>query len=794
MNDFPNVAPSWSGENVDLSLDVGLTALKRKDYQTAIAHLEAVCQAAADRQVLAKAQMGLVRAYDRTGNLEAAIALCQSLQSSSSQQVRDWATQTLEDFAHRHLNTEAVQAGTQTGTTAQISPILPDFSTDPDLHYTEIPQSAIQELSSSIEPSVDPENSFDRADQNAIAPSNLSNLSNLSQVTEPILSAQANSSEDELQESHPQLPEWKQAGRSQKWPPLGAIRLEQLGFLQAGTAIALIWLVHTVIWTTLTVINNRLAVTNWPIDLRSFAVFYHDPFWTILFTLVILLGLSPWLLDSVLQRLYGLQPLTPSRLQGHSPEANRLLKRVCNQRRIPIPKLGILPTAAPLALTYGCLPQSARIVISQGLLEQLNDDEIAAIYAGELAHIVYWDFVPMTLVTLIAQIPYLVYWQVARWGDLQSNSWLRSLTGVISAIGYGLYWLVRCTGLWLSRLRLYHSDRFASDVTGNPNGLTRALLKITLGTATAIRERGYTLPLLESFDLLVPVGHRTALSWGSVYLDRSTAACGWDRTNPGRGWLVINNAHPLMGDRLHLLTQYARHWRLDTEIPLEPVNSQSPQLARAVRRMQLQAAPFIGILVGLTMVLLLWTVGMVANWEHWSKLSWLQGDRSILWGLMLIGFSIGSLLRINPFFPDIQAGNLQIEPSLSDLLSNVASLPVDSQPVRLQGKLLGRRGIESWLVQDLILQTETGLIKLHYLSQLGTVGNLLLHPQRPDQMVNTSVTVTGWFRRGATPWIDVETIQPQQGKTFRSGHPIASTLLTLAVALWGAYIIARGSA
>jgi len=185
-------------------------------------------------------------------------------------------------------------------------------------------------------------------------------------------------------------------------------------------------------------------------------------------------------------------------------------------------------------------------------------------------------------------------------------------------------------------------------------------------------------------------------------------------------------------------------------------------------------------------------MGMVADWANWSKLSWLEGDRSILWGLVLIGFSIGSLLRINAFFPDIRSTNLQSDPSLSDLLRNTASLPVDSQPVRLQGKLLGRQGVESWLVQDLMLQTDTGLIKLHYLSQLGTAGNLLLHPQRPDLMVNTLVLVTGWFRRVATPWIDVDTIQLKQGTTFRSGHPIASTLLTLVTAVWGVYIIVRG--
>jgi hypothetical protein len=156
---------------------------------------------------------------------------------------------------------------------------------------------------------------------------------------------------------------------------------------------------------------------------------------------------------------------------------------------------------------------------------------------------------------------------------------------------------------------------------------------------------------------------------------------------------------------------------------------------------------------------------------------------------MLIGFSIGTLLRINAFFPDIRSTNLQENPALTTLLSDPARLPADSQPVRLRGKLLGRSGIRNWLVQDLLLQTDDGLIKLHYLSQLGAAGNLLLHPHRPDTLVQRSVTVTGWFRRGATPWIDVDTLQPQRGTTFRSGHPLWSTLLAIAAALLGIFCI-----
>ncbi len=72
-----------------------------------------------------------------------------------------------------------------------------------------------------------------------------------------------------------------------------------------------------------------------------------------------------------------MQPLSSDTLSTHSPEAIRVLQRYCRQQRWSLPRLAILPTSVPMALTYGNLPRTARIVVSQGLLEQLADDEIA---------------------------------------------------------------------------------------------------------------------------------------------------------------------------------------------------------------------------------------------------------------------------------------------------------------------------------------------------------------------------------------------------------------------------------
>ncbi|MCY7284848.1 MAG: M48 family metalloprotease, partial [Cyanobacteria bacterium CAN_BIN43] len=573
---------------------------------------------------------------------------------------------------------------------------------------------------------------------------------------------------------------WKQAGRAKKWTNLGKVDFSKLWGVEGLTVAGFLGSVCALPWVAQGTLNWMLWQVSWPIDLRRFAAFNTNFTVALVTLLLILLAVSPWLLDALLARTYQLQPLTLLELERHSPEAVRLLKR-CGQRQQPIPRLGLLPDAAPLTFTYGYLPNNARIVVSRGLLEELSEDEIAALYAIELAHIVHWDFAILSWITTVAQLPHWVYWQVASWGDRQRDRVLQTVAVAVSSVAYGLYRFLRLPGLALARMRHYYSDRTATELTGNPNGLTRGLVKMAIGMDQEIQRRGYTSPLLESLDLLIPVGTSQALREFP-----SPALLEWDRSHTYRQWLAINNSHGALGDRLNLLGMYAKHWRLESELDWGTHKNQNDN-----RRFLLQAAPFLGIAVGLAIALSLWSFGWVADKAGWLGLSWLWGDRSILIGSPLIGFSVGTFWRINAFFPDIKR-NLQITSDLLPLLSNPTALPIDSQPIRVQGKLLGRKGFGNWLHQDLLLDTETGLIRLHHTSSLGVFKDLMPQPIRPQKLMNETVTVTGWFRRGVSPWIDVETIQTKRGTTIRSEHPVWSTTLGAIAAILGIYMIFKG--
>lgn len=527
--------------------------------------------------------------------------------------------------------------------------------------------------------------------------------------------------------------------------------------------------------------------------------FYQDQTWTVLLGLVLLLMASPWLMDLLLEKCYGLQPFSWKTLSDRSPEASKLLLQFSREQSIPPCKLGLLPTDAPMAISYGCLPRFARIVVSRGLLAKLEPDEIAAIYAGELGHILSGTLPLMSLAMLLLQIPYSIYLQVAKDGQ----SWEKVSTSqgqlmlvcanLISAVAYGFYWLWRWPVLWLSRLRLYHSDRYAAQLTGNPNGLSRALLKIALGIAENIQRVGETSELLEGWELLTPVAVRQAVTLGSCAGQTTWEnLLTWERSNPWRRWLTLNNSHLLLGDRLYILALYAKFWQLEPE--LDFVASPRGKLEKsAIQRFILQVIPFFGLPLGLAIGLGFWGIGGIGGILGIEQIKWLWGDRATLIGCLPIGISMGILLRINHFFPDLPPPTSSV-PKLIELMTNPTSLPIDSQPIYLEGKLLGRTGVSNAVAQDLILQSSAGLIKLHCFSKLGPFAYILPWQNRPIDLVGEEVKVTGWFRRGATVWVDVETIAPTNDKQAQQlacqcGHPIWSTILAAIAALWGVYLM-----
>ncbi len=767
-------------------LEAGLAAFKQEDYSTAALLLENSLSMPLDQPLAARAQMAIAIAYERLGETVQAAQVCQQLQNSSSEQVKTWATRTLNTLIKRHPHLAPLPHIPSSSEEPKSSAEISDSSMDLSGF---VPSSSLTPTPASSQTGFIPLNTASESSEPASPP-----IRSASAGVPPIATPNKAAVEPVEPSVNLYQPTWRNAGRAKNWKLLGQVKRLQLAAIQLVTAIALFVGIQQILYWVFASYETMLVRL---LPRLGFSIVQSgEPRWTASFTAVLLLVLlagSRWILDGLLTMLYGLQPLTLPKLAGYSPETTQLLPRFCRQHGISSPALGILPTQTPIAFTYGAMPAIARIVVSQGLLDQLAEDEIAAIYANELGHLANWEVPLMSVAMVILQIPYTLYRVVADWGSQKTAAISRASASLIAALSYGLYWLLHWIPLWLSRQRVYYSDRVATDLTGNPNGYIRALLKIAIGTAKEVQPQKQTSYLLEGFDLLMPLNHRAAISLGSFYSHLPIEpVLQWEATNPYRHWLAINSSHPPTGDRLQLLSLYARHWQLDPELNWQSMSTQKSRkvglTGQQWRSLLFQGAPYVGIALGIVIAYLLFLMGGIAGKLSLEAMSWMAGDRTLLRGLPFIGFCVGTIIRINPFFPEIRPASLKASApncSLADATQQAPLLPIHSQIIRLEGRVLGRAGINNHLNQDLLLETPTGMVKLHCTSRFGFLGDLFPQATRPADLVNHTVVATGWLRRGTTAWLDVDSLRSLSGRVSQSAHPVWSTVAGAIAALIG---------
>lgn len=780
-------------------LETGLDALKREDYSGAILSLEQLLQLpeAVDNPNTPdciKAQMGLMAAYRQTGQLDLARHLGQQLMAHDSIRVKAWAERQMADLEPQETTDRPDRASQEPPSDATgFSPIAPQ-SNEPsgERRRVVLPAAGV------------PEASIER-------PTPMADRAQPPEASQADVSASI--------DTFPETPT-ADAGdrfdpnggdqRAQKWAMLPKLAPVWLQLAQVSTAIGLVLIAWgfwgakyllDLFWTTVSIQvlrQGHLLPTlevPWIGLIVGFAVLYFA---------------APWILEWILARFHGLKPLPTATLARYSPESHRLLQRTCQQQRLALPKLGVLPIAAPVVLTYGFAAKNARMVVSQGLLDRLSDDEIATLYAAELGHILNQNMAALSWVTVCLQLPYLIYWQGAALGDRlltiaqqvsSQKPWLGAvfrlpayLLALVSSLAYGVFWCFRWAGLWLARVRVRYDDRIACNLTGNPNGLARAIVKLATETANVVEQEQAVDPLLEGFGLLTPLDYRIAIPWGSVLkAEASSALLVWDYRHPLRRWLMLGHGPALLGERLQALMAYAQTWELS---PLLRLPRESARPASKPSNLLRLAAPWWGGLFGWAIAVMFWLVSWVLFLLGQPQMAWMGSDYGLFLGLPFIGLAIGIILRFNALFPEIPRSLLrtgatspQPEPfPLPSFLMDPGRDLLNPQPVNLQGQLLGRSGISNWLGQDLWIKTDRGLLRLQYLSQLGVLGNWARDRLRPCHHIGESVTVVGWLRRGATAWVDLDNLRMAAG-TNQGGHQIWSTVLATIAFVVGLVLI-----
>lgn len=180
---------------------------------------------------------------------------------------------------------------------------------------------------------------------------------------------------------------------------------------------------------------------------------------------------------------------------SHAREAtldeDRMLNNVAEEMAIaagvPKPKVMIIDDSSPNAFATGRDPKNGVVVFTTGIIDKLDRDELQGVMAHEIAHIRNYDIRFMTTIALIAGlIPLLAdMFRYSLWGgrghrdrDREGNGaavWM--IVAIVLMILAPIF--AKLLELAVSRKREFLADASAAEMTRYPDGLARALLKIS---------------------------------------------------------------------------------------------------------------------------------------------------------------------------------------------------------------------------------------------------------------------------------------------------------------------------
>lgn len=192
---------------------------------------------------------------------------------------------------------------------------------------------------------------------------------------------------------------------------------------------------------------------------------------------VLMNGISYFFSDKIALKSSGAQPVTREQL----PRLYAVMERLAAKGNLPVPKLYVIPEAAPNAFATGRNPHHASVAVTEGLLEVMNDDELEGVIAHELSHVRNYDILTSSVAATIAgAVTYIA--QVGQWGmlfgggrddDGERGGGLGALLMIFLAPLAALL-----LQLSLSRTREYSADETGARMVGQPYGLISALQKL----------------------------------------------------------------------------------------------------------------------------------------------------------------------------------------------------------------------------------------------------------------------------------------------------------------------------
>lgn len=181
-----------------------------------------------------------------------------------------------------------------------------------------------------------------------------------------------------------------------------------------------------------------------------------------------------WFSDKVALKMSGAQPVS----EQEAPGLYQMVRELTTRADLPMPRLYVIPQDQPNAFATGRNPKNSAVAVTRGIMSLLSEDELRGVVAHELAHIGNRDILIQSVAATIGgAITYLAYMLMWFGGDDESPF------GLIGALALVILAPLAASliQLSISRQREYSADATGAQISGNPESLASALLRLEEG-------------------------------------------------------------------------------------------------------------------------------------------------------------------------------------------------------------------------------------------------------------------------------------------------------------------------
>src|SRR5437764_1543765 len=178
-----------------------------------------------------------------------------------------------------------------------------------------------------------------------------------------------------------------------------------------------------------------------------------------------------WWSGSIAVRTTRSSPVT----EQEYPDLYRIVRELANADHLPMPQIYVSDMSQPNAFATGRNPENAKVAVTKGILQLVDERELRAVLAHEMSHVANHDILISSMAAAIGMaITFLARFAIFFGGDDERGgspfallaAWL--LAPIAAAI----------IQMAVSRSREYQADESGSYLSRDPEALASALRKL----------------------------------------------------------------------------------------------------------------------------------------------------------------------------------------------------------------------------------------------------------------------------------------------------------------------------